>query len=67
MARTVSFHTLGCKVNQYDAQAMLERFLEAGYEARDFGEPADVSVVVTCVVTETGEQKSRQALHRARR
>ncbi|HSK68652.1 MAG TPA: tRNA (N(6)-L-threonylcarbamoyladenosine(37)-C(2))-methylthiotransferase MtaB, partial [Candidatus Limnocylindria bacterium] len=59
--------TLGCKVNQYDAQAMLERFLEAGYEARAFGEPADVSVVVTCVVTETGEQKSRQALHRARR
>ncbi len=67
MARTVSFHTLGCKVNQYDAQAMLERFMAAGYEPRTFGEPVDVSVVVTCVVTETGEQKSRQALQRARR
>ena len=67
MAKTVSFHTLGCKVNQYDAQAMLEKFQEAGYRRVASGEPADVSVVVTCVVTAAGEQKSRQALHRALR
>ncbi len=67
MSRTVAFFTLGCKVNQYDSQAMLERFLEAGYEAREFGEAVNVNVVVTCVVTSVGEQKSRQMLHRAKR
>ncbi len=67
MKKTVAFYTLGCKVNQYDSQAMLERFLEAGYEAREFGEAVDVNVVVTCVVTSAGEQKSRQMLHRAKR
>lgn len=65
--KTVAFHTLGCKVNQYDAQAMLERFVKAGYKPRPFGEKVDVNVVVTCVVTAVGEQKSRQMLHRVRR
>lgn len=63
--RTVAFYTLGCKVNQYDSQAMLEQFLLAGYEARDFHEPADVYVINSCVVTGTGEKKSLQALRRA--
>ena len=67
MAKTVAFYTLGCKVNQYDSQAMLERFTQAGYQIKVFGEPADVNVVVTCVVTAVGEQKSRQMLHRASR
>ena len=67
MPKTVAFYTLGCKVNQYDSQAMLEQFLLAGYESRPFNAPADVYVVVTCVVTAAGEQKSRQMLHRARR
>ena len=67
LLKTVAFYTLGCKVNQYDAQAMLERFVEAGYQLRPFGEPVDVNVVVTCVVTAVGEQKSRQMLHRALR
>ena len=63
--RTVAFYTLGCKVNQYDSQAMLEQFLQAGYEARDFHEQADVYVINSCVVTGTGEKKSLQALRRA--
>ena len=67
LAKTVAFYTLGCKVNQYDSQAMLEKFLEAGYEAKEFGEKVDVTVVNTCVVTAVGEQKSRQMLHRAKR
>ena len=66
-SKTVAFHTLGCKVNQYDTQAMKEKFLEAGYTSLPFGERADVNVVVTCVVTAVGEQKSRQMLHRVRR
>ena len=62
---TVAFYTLGCKVNQYDSQAMLELFLKAGYEARDFHERADVYVINSCVVTGTGERKSLQAVRRA--
>ena len=65
--KTVAFYTLGCKVNQYDAQAMKEIFTKAGYETRPFGEPVDVNVVVTCIVTAVGEQKSRQILHKVRR
>ncbi len=65
--RTVAFHTLGCKVNQYDSQAMLELFEQAGYEPRDFSEPADVYVVNTCTVTGTGDKKSLNAVRRALR
>ncbi len=65
--RTVAFHTLGCKVNQYDSQAMLELFQQAGYEPRDFSEAADVYVVNTCTVTGTGDKKSLNAVRRALR
>lgn len=67
ISKTVAFYTLGCKVNQYDAQAMKEIFQNAGYQSVSFGEKADVNVILTCVVTATGEQKSRQALHRTLR
>ena len=65
--RTVAFHTLGCKVNQYDSQAMLELFEAAGYEVRPFSGPADVYVVNTCTVTGTGDKKSLNAVRRALR
>ncbi len=65
--QTVAFYTLGCKVNQYDTQAMLEKFLEAGYEVVPFDQKADVYVVNTCTVTGTGDKKSMQMLRRARR
>ena len=65
--RTVAFHTLGCKVNQYDSQAMLELFEQAGYEPREFSEAADVYVVNTCTVTGTGDKKSLNAVRRALR
>ena len=60
-----AFCTLGCKVNQYETQAMLELFEKAGYETADFDEPADVYVVNTCTVTQTGDKKSRQMISRA--
>jgi len=63
--RSVAFHTLGCKVNQYDSQAMLELFEKAGYEVRDFSQAADVYVVNTCTVTGTGDKKSLNAVRRA--
>lgn len=65
--RSVAFHTLGCKVNQYDSQAMLEKFEQAGYQVRDFSEVADVYVVNTCTVTGTGDKKSMNAVRRALR
>ena len=63
----VAFHTLGCKVNQYDSQAMLELFERAGYTAGDFDDVCDIYVVNTCTVTGTGEKKSMQAVRRAQR
>lgn len=67
MQKTVSFITLGCKVNQYDTQAMLEQFEHHGYQAVAAHLPADVCVVNTCTVTGTGDKKSRQLLRRVRR
>ena len=65
--RTVAFHTLGCKVNQYDTQAMREHFERASYRTVDFGQEADVYVVNTCTVTGTGDKKSMQIIRRCHR
>jgi len=65
--RTVAFHTLGCKVNQYDTQAMRERFEEAGCRTVEFEEQADIYVVNTCTVTGTGDKKSMQMIRRCHR
>ncbi|MGE5554415.1 MAG: tRNA (N(6)-L-threonylcarbamoyladenosine(37)-C(2))-methylthiotransferase MtaB [Betaproteobacteria bacterium] len=67
MAPRVAFHTLGCKVNQSDTEAVAALFRKAGYEVVDFSSPADVYVVNTCTVTSLGDKKSRQALRRAKR
>lgn len=67
MQKTVCFTTLGCKVNQYDTQAMLEAFERHGYVAAASGAPADVYVVNTCTVTGTGDKKSLQIIRRCRR
>ncbi len=64
---TVAFHTLGCKVNQYDTQAMRELFLAAGYEAVPFEQDADIYVINTCTVTGTGDKKSLQLSRRIKR
>ena len=62
-----AFLTLGCKVNQYESQAMEARFRALGYEIVPAGEAADVCVVNSCTVTAAGDKKSRQALRRLRR
>lgn len=66
MKKTVSFHTLGCKVNQYETQVMTEQFKNAGYEIADFDDLCDVYVINTCTVTGTGDRKSRQMIRRAK-
>lgn len=63
--KTVSFHTLGCKVNHYETEAIWQLFKEDGYERRDFEQQADVYVINTCTVTNTGDKKSRQVIRRA--
>lgn len=61
----VAFYTLGCKVNQYESDAMAELFRERGYELVDFDEVADVYVINTCTVTNEGARKSRQVIRHA--
>lgn len=63
--KKVAFHTLGCKVNQYETQAMTEIFTQSGYKIVDFDEFADVYVINTCTVTGFGDKKSRQVIRRA--
>ena len=65
--RRIAFHTLGCKVNQYDTQAMLESFQAAGWEVCGFEEQADAYVINTCTVTGTGDKKSVQLIRRVHR
>lgn len=67
MPKTIHFTTLGCKVNQYDSQAMLEQFEQHGYMAAKSNDAADVYVVNTCTVTGTGDKKSMQIIRRCRR
>ena len=64
---TIAAHTLGCKVNQYDTQAMLELFRDAGYQIVSMDQRADVYLVNTCTVTGTGDKKSMQLIRRIRR
>lgn len=63
----VAFSTLGCRVNQYETEAMAEKFIKEGYDIVDFSETADVYVINTCTVTNVGDKKSRQMIGRARR
>ena len=62
---TVAFYTLGCKVNFYDTEAIWQLFKKEGYEQVDFEEKADVYLINTCSVTNTGDKKSRQIIRRA--
>ena len=63
----IAFCTLGCKVNQYDTEAMRELFEHAGWETVPFEETADVYLINTCSVTQISDRKSRQMISRAHR
>ena len=62
----VAFCSLGCKVNQYETNAMAQKFLEHDYEIVEFDEYADIYIVNTCTVTNVADRKSRQMLRRAK-
>lgn len=61
----VAFQTLGCKVNHYETEAIWQLFNTEGYTRVDFENSADVYVINTCTVTNTGDKKSRQVIRRA--
>ena len=65
--RRAAFLTLGCKVNQYETDAMEELLEAQGYRIVDFRDEADVYIVNTCSVTNMADRKSRQMIHRARK
>lgn len=60
-----AFFTLGCKVNQYETEALKNIFRQKGYEIVDFSDRAEVYVINTCTVTHLSDRKSRQAIRRA--
>ena len=64
--KIVGFHTLGCKVNQSETEAMTALFLDKGYQLGEFEAYCDVYVINTCTVTHAGDRKSRQMIRRAK-
>ena len=64
--KKVAFYTLGCKVNQYETNAMIEQFIKKGYEIVNFEEKADIYIINTCTVTNMADRKSRQMLRRVK-
>ena len=63
----VAFFTLGCRVNQYESEAMTEKFTREGYRVVESSEVADVYVINTCTVTNMGDKKSRQIISKAKK
>lgn len=64
---TASLHNLGCKVNQYETDALGQMLKEVGVTIVEFGQKADITIINTCSVTNIADQKSRQMINRARR
>lgn len=64
--KTVAFCTLGCKVNQYETNAMIQNFIQAGYRIVEFEQKADIYVINTCTVTNMADKKSRQMLRKVK-
>ena len=64
--KKVAFITLGCKVNQYETNSMIQKFIQKGYEIVEATEKADIYVVNTCTVTNMSDRKSRQMLRRVK-
>lgn len=63
----VSFNTLGCKVNQFETEAMMELFEKRGYTVVESSEVTDIFVINTCAVTSESDRKSRQIINKSKR
>lgn len=64
--KKVAFLTLGCKVNQYESNAMAQKFIENGYEICKIEEKPDIAIINTCTVTNIADRKSRQTLRKVK-
>lgn len=60
-----SIYTLGCRVNLYESEAIMDKLSECGFEIRDFSDKCDVYIINTCTVTAESDRKSRQIIRRA--
>ncbi|PXV66415.1 threonylcarbamoyladenosine tRNA methylthiotransferase MtaB [Halanaerobium congolense] len=67
MIKRAAFYTLGCKVNQYETEAVIDIFIDNGYQIVNFSEKADVYIVNSCTVTNEAARKTRQIARRAKR
>jgi threonylcarbamoyladenosine tRNA methylthiotransferase MtaB len=67
MMKSVAFYTLGCKVNHYETEAMMDNFKNRGYEVKDFEQIADIYIINSCTVTNQAASKSRKYARRAKR
>jgi len=67
MKKRIAFKTLGCRLNQYETNAVISDFVDAGYEVVDINDDADAYVVNTCTVTNMSDHKSRQTVSQAAR
>jgi threonylcarbamoyladenosine tRNA methylthiotransferase MtaB len=65
--KKIAFHTLGCKVNQFDTEGLMVDFRDHGYEVVAFNEPADIYIINTCTVTKVAERKAGQLIRRVKR
>ncbi len=66
MEKTVALITLGCKVNQYETNAMSQKLIENGYKVVEHTQKADIYIINTCTVTNMSDRKSRQMIRRAK-
>lgn len=64
--KTVAFITLGCKVNQYETNAMAQKLIKKGYKIVEHNQKADIYIINTCTVTNMSDRKSRQMIRRAK-
>ncbi len=64
--KKVAFYTLGCKVNQYETNAMIEKFIKEKYEIVNFEDLSDIYIINTCTVTNMSDKKSRQIIRRVK-
>ena len=65
MKKRIAFKTVGCRLNQYETDALASQFAEAGFEVGTLDSVADVYVINTCTVTNHSDQKSRNLINQA--
>ena len=65
MSKRISYYSLGCKVNLYESEAIINQFLDNGFTLGKFNEICDVYIINTCSVTEVSDSKSRKIIRQA--